>query len=55
MNKDPQVLKALAELGVDVTPTKNSLSIEEIKARLEAYEKEMGQALDPKTLAKYLG
>ena len=54
--KDAQVIKALAELGIDVTPKKeNSANIEEIKARLNAFEDEMGQKLDPETLSKYLG
>ena len=56
MNKDAHVIKALAEIGIDVTPKKeNSADIEEVKARIEAFEKEMGEKLDPKTLSKYLG
>ena len=55
MNKDAHVIKALAEIGIDVTPKKeNSPSVEEVKTRLDAFEKEMGQELDPETLQKYL-
>ena len=55
MNKDAHVIKALAELGIDVSPKEeNSQSIEEVKARLAAFEEEMGQTLDPETLQKYL-
>lgn len=55
--KDAYVIKALAELGIDVTPKEkeNSPDIEEVKARLADFEKEMGSKLDPKELAKYLG
>ena len=53
--KDAHVLKALAELGIDVTPKEQSPDIEKIKARLKEYEKELGTKLDPKLLAKYLG
>ena len=53
--KDAYVLKALAELGIDVTPKKqNSPNIEKIKARLKDYEKELGEKLDPEKLEKYL-
>ena len=57
MKKDAYVIKALAEIGIDVTPKeiKNSANIEEVKARLEDFEKEMGTKLDPEVLAKYLG
>ncbi len=52
---DAHVLKALAELGIDVTPKKqNSPNIEKIKARLKDYEKELGEKLDPEKLEKYL-
>jgi hypothetical protein len=55
MNKDAQVIKALAELGIDVTPKeKNSPNIEEIKARLKDFETEVGTEYNPEDLAKYL-
>lgn len=54
MNKEFEVLKLLAGLGIDVTPKKNSPDIEKIKARLDDYKKELGK-LDPEVLAKYLG
>ena len=54
--KDAHVIKALAEIGIDVTPKEeNSPNIEETKTRLEDFEKEMGTKLDPEDLAKYLG
>jgi len=56
MNKELEVLKLLAELGIDVTPKEqNSPDIEKIKARLKDYEKELGEKLDPEKLAQYLG
>lgn len=55
MNAEFEVLKALAELGIDVAPTENSPDIEKVKARLEDYEKELGKKLDPEVLSKYLG
>lgn len=56
MKKDAYVIKALAELGIDVTPKEkeNSPDIEEVKARLEDFEKEMGPKFNPEDLAKYL-
>jgi hypothetical protein len=56
MNKDAHVIKALAEIGIDVTPKEkeNSPNIEEVKARLADFEKEVGAKLDPETLSKYL-
>ena len=55
--KDAYVIKALAEIGIELTTKEkeNSPNIEEVKARLAAYEEEMGTKLDPKTLSKYLG
>ena len=55
MNKEYEVLKALAELGIDIAPKENSPDIEKIKARLEEYERELGKKLDPEILSKYLG
>ncbi len=55
MNKDSKVIKALAELGLDTTPKEISPEIQKILDRLEDYEKEMGQKLDPNTLIKYFG
>ena len=55
MNKDTEIIKALAELGLDTTPKEISPEIQKVLDRLESYKKEMGQKLDPDTLTKYLG
>jgi len=55
VNKDSAVIKGLAELGLDVTPKEISPEIQTILDRVAEYEKEMGNSLDPTTLAKYLG
>lgn len=55
MNKDIEVIKALAELGLNITPKEISPEIQKVLDRLEDYEKEIGQKLDPDTLTKYLG
>ena len=53
--KDADIIKALAELGLDTTPKEISPEIQKVLDRLEDYEKEIGQKLDPDTLTKYLG
>jgi len=55
MNKDAEVIKSLAELGVDVTPKELSSDVEQALARIKEYEKELGHTLDPQELLKYLG
>ena len=55
MNKDIEVIKALAELGFNIPPTEISPEIQKVLDRLEDYKKEMSQKLDPDTLTKYLG
>lgn len=52
--KDAEIIKALAELGLNTTPEEISPEIQKVLDRLEDYEKEMGQKLDPNTLIKYL-
>ncbi len=54
MNKDTEVIKALAELGLNKNPKEISPEIQKILDRLKDYEKEMGQNLNPDTLTKYL-
>ncbi len=54
MNKDIEVIKALAELGLNITPKEISPEIQKVLDRLEDYKKEIGQKLDPDTLTKYL-
>ena len=48
-------LKTLAELGLLKNSRSNAPEIEDLKKRLEQFEKELGQTLDPETLKKYLG
>jgi hypothetical protein len=55
-NKDAFVIKALAELGIDVTPKEktNSPDLEKVKARLDDFTKEVGSKLNPEDVAAYL-
>lgn len=55
MSKDADIIKRLAELGIDVTPKNPSPQIQEVLKRVEQYEKEMGTKINPQELAKYLG
>ena len=55
MNKDAAVIKKLAELGYDVAPKEQTPELEELRKRVEDFEKEMGHKLDPADLGKYLG
>jgi hypothetical protein len=53
-DKDAAVIKALAELGLHKdSPTSDH--IETLQKRLDQYEQEMGQRLDPRELEKYFG
>lgn len=52
--KDAEVIKALAGLGINIPPKEISPDIQKVLDRLEDYEKEMGQKLDPDILSKYL-
>ena len=53
-NKNAAVIKALAELGLLKNSRSDIPQIEDIEKRLEQFEKELGQTLDPETLKKYL-
>ena len=55
MDKDAVVIKKLAELGLLAQPAELPEDVEEVLKRLNNYQKEVNQKLDPKTLNKYLG
>lgn len=53
--QDPKIIRALAELGIDVTPKTISPDVQKVLDRLNQFEQEMGKHLNPQTLKKYLG